>query len=223
MKYFIIDFDSTFVKCEMLEELAKISLQNNPKKKEILKQITSICQLGMEGKIPFQESLRRRLQLIKVNKSNIKELVPGLKKQITPSILKNCQFFQKNKKEIYIISGAFKECITPLTRLFQIEDNHVLANTFSYDKSGNITGVDLSNPLAFKYGKIISIAGLRLPGTIYVLGDGYTDFEIKKFGVADYFVAFAENVRREQVMKKADFIANNFDEFLQYVKIHLYR
>jgi D-3-phosphoglycerate dehydrogenase len=215
--YYIIDFDSTFVRCEMLEELAKISLKHNPRKKQILQEIVSVCNRGMEGKIPFQESLRRRLQLIKANKSHFDQLTKKIKNQITPSILKNRKFFLENKDSVYIISGAFKEGIIPVTYQFGINDDHILANTFFYDKKGNITGVDQRNPLAYSHGKAKAIQALGLHCRTYVLGDGYTDYEIKKLGAADYFVAFTENVRRENVVKNADHVVNNFDEFLRLV------
>ncbi|MBI3366107.1 phosphoglycerate dehydrogenase, partial [Candidatus Roizmanbacteria bacterium] len=162
--YYIIDFDSTFVQCEMLEELAKIALRNNPQKKEILKEIVSICNLGMEGRIPFQESLRRRLQLIKLHKNHLQTLIQSLNKNITPSIVKNRQFFLENKKNIYIISGAFKECILSITNQFSIPENHILANTLTYDNNGNIAGVDTLNPLAYKYGKAKAVKNLGLKG-----------------------------------------------------------
>lgn len=220
--YYIIDFDSTLIQCEMLEELAKISLENNPKKKHILKRIVSICNSGMEGKISFQESLQRRLQLIKANKKDIRKLVRKLKNNITPSILKHHRFFLENKDYIYIISGAFKEGILPITRQFGIADDRVLANSFIYDKKGKITGVNRQNPLACAHGKAKAIQALRLHCKKYVLGDGYTDYEIKKLGAADYFVAFTENVRRENVVKNADYVANNFGEFLKFIYKRLY-
>lgn len=216
--YYIIDFDSAFVQCEMLEELAKIVLQNNPEKKKIVEEIVSICNLGMEGKIPFQESLQRRLQLIKIHKNHLQVLIRILKNNITPSILKNRRFFLENHKNMYIISGAFKECIIPITQQFGINDNHILANTFTYDSNGNITGVKMSNPLAYKHGKAKAVAGLRLKGKTYVLGDGYTDYEIKKLGAANYFVAFTENVKRLNVIKSADCVVKNFEEFIQFIK-----
>ena len=48
-QYFIIDFDSTFIQTEGLEELAEVVLKDNPKKEEILeeiKKITSIFNVG---------------------------------------------------------------------------------------------------------------------------------------------------------------------------------
>jgi len=62
--YYIIDFDSTFVKKEGLEVLAEVALEGNPKKMPILAQIKKITAAGMEGRLSFKESLSRRLRLI---------------------------------------------------------------------------------------------------------------------------------------------------------------
>ncbi len=215
-KYLIIDFDSTFIQDEVLEKLGEITLENHPQKKIILKKITSICKLGMEGKIAFQDSLNQRLKLIQANKNSLKKLIGKLKNRITPSILKNKNFFHQNSQQIFIISGGFKEVITPVVKDFQIPKNHILANTFIYDKNGNIIGIDKNNPLAYNQGKAIAVQKLKLSGKKYVLGDGYTDYEIKKLGVADYFIAFTENVKRDNVVKNADCEAKNFEEFLKF-------
>ncbi|OGK62876.1 hypothetical protein A2334_01780 [Candidatus Roizmanbacteria bacterium RIFOXYB2_FULL_38_10] len=221
--YYIIDFDSTFVRCEVLEEIAKISLHDNPDKKIILKEIVAICNLGMEGALPFEESLTRRLTLLHANKEDLKKVRDVLKKNITPSILIHKEFFKKNKEQIYVISGAFKECITPITKLFEISDSHVLANTFVFDDRDNIIGIDLQNTLSHKFGKVKAVQALDLKGKLIVVGDGYTDYEIRKEELAHVFVAFTENVRRESVISKADYVAANFDEFLRLISTDLNR
>jgi len=53
-----------------------------------------------------------------------------------------------------------------------------------------------------------------------VIGDGYTDFEIKNSGLANKFYAFTENVERENVMSQADHIAPSLDEFLYLNKLN---
>jgi len=61
---------------------------------------------------------------------------------------------------------------------------------------------------------------LNLPGDVYVIGDGYTDYEIKHAGLANKFYAFTENVERERVLSKADHIAPSLDEFLYLNKLN---
>lgn len=213
--YYLIDFDSTFIKLEIVEEIAKISLHNNPKKEEILQEIVSICNAGMEGVITFDESLSRRLSLLKMKRKDLPQVVEVLKEYIAPSIIKNKEFFEKNREHIYIISGAFKECILPITSPFGIPESHILANSFIFDGNDDVMGTDPNNPLSYSHGKVKIVQSLKLKGKIIVLGDGYTDYEIKKEGAADVFVAFTENVKRESVISKADYVVNSFDEFLK--------
>ena len=51
-----------------------------------------------------------------------------------------------------------------------------------------------------------------------MVGDGITDWEIKKLGDQVTFFAYTENVSRKNVVDKADFEANNFDEVVKYIK-----
>lgn len=208
----IIDFDSTFVQGETLEELAEIALAKNPKRKAILSKMKMITRQGMEGKISFENSLHRRIQLFSANKQNVKQLATELKKRITPSIQNNKVFFQDYHAQIYVISGGFLDYIFPVVKDFGIQKNHILANCFIYDKKGNIVGYDESIPLCKKGGKVEVVRRLNLKKNIYVVGDGYTDYELKKEKVAYKFIAFTENVHRENVKKQADIVVSSFDE-----------
>ena len=58
-KYFIIDFDSTFVKSEGLEELARTALKNNPKKNQIYEKIKAITNLGLEGNFRLRKAYHK--------------------------------------------------------------------------------------------------------------------------------------------------------------------
>lgn len=213
-QYYIIDFDSTIIKTEGLDELAKIVLKENPKKEDILAQIQQITNLGMEGKMGFTESLRKRLSFLQINKSHIEKLVKVLRKQLTSSVLRNKKFFKSNNGHIYIISGGFMEYIAPVVEKIGISQSKILANSFKFDKKGSVTGIDETNPLSKTGGKIKTVKNLNLAGEVIVIGDGYTDLEIKQSGIADYFYAFTENVSRENVTQKADKIIKSFDEFL---------
>src|SRR3989338_881766 len=174
---YIIDFDSTITQVEALEELGAISLKSNPKKKKVLDEIKALTDLGMEGKISIEESLAKRLSLLAANKKHLERLVLTLKKKISPSFRRNKAFFKKYKENIYVISAGFREFILPVVRELGILERNVHANTFEYDAQGNIIGIDKSNPLSGKGGKGNVLRSLDLPHEIFVIGDGYTDFE----------------------------------------------
>lgn len=212
--YFIIDFDSTFVRIEALDKLAEIALSKHPLKEKRTKEVEEITAQGMRGEIPFDVSLAQRLELFSASKKDIELLVKILKKNITPSMVRNKEFFRLYKDSIYIISGGFKEYIAPLFAPFGIDESHILANEFIFDKKGRVTGFDTKNLLSKERGKVKQIQKLHLRGTIYVIGDGYTDFQIKEEGSANKFFVFCENIKRESVSAHADYSLPNFDEFL---------
>jgi D-3-phosphoglycerate dehydrogenase len=215
-KVFIIDFDSTVTKVEGLDQLASIALANSPDGKEIVKKITEITDKGMSGEMTFSEALSSRLELLKANKSHIDVLVEFLKSNVSDSFYRNRAFLQEYSDQIIILSSGFKEFIIPVIEYLGLKTSNVYANTFVFDSDGNIVGCDSSNPLSATGGKIKVVKSLRLEGHISVIGDGFTDFEIKQAGLADRFYAFTENVERESVIKNADFVIKTLDEFLFY-------
>jgi D-3-phosphoglycerate dehydrogenase len=216
--YLIIDFDSTFIKLETLEEISKEALKNNPKKDQIQREIEEITQQGMQGKISFAESLRSRLKLFSTNKKDINSVNEKIKKSVTDSFLENKDFFRKYGKQIFVISGGFKECIFPVTDDFEIPRENVLANDFKFDEKGKVIGIDENNLASKTQGKVRQAENLNLKGRVFVVGDGWTDFEIKREKQADYFLAFTENVRRESVVELADGEVRSFGEAKDFVE-----
>ena len=218
-KFFIIDFDSTIVQVESLDELASIALKDNPKKSEIVDKIKNITNLGMEGKISIRESLARRIGLLRANKSHIGQLIKILQKKITPSFLRNKNFFRNNSSSIFIISNGFMEIIVPVARKFGLSEKNVFANEFVFGRDGEITGFDERNILSRENGKAEMLKSLNLKGDIYVIGDGYTDYQLRGQGLVTKFFAFTENVEREIITQKADYVVPTFDEFLYINKL----
>lgn len=210
----IIDFDSTLVTVESLDELARIALQGQKNSNEIISRIQEITERGMDGRLPINESLTQRLQLLSASKPHIQRVVALLKKKISPSFLKNKDFLKKNKDSIYVLSAGFREYILPITKSLGLRDDHVFANTFTFDSSGKITGLDKSNPLSQVQGKIKQARTFKLKGAVHAIGDGFTDYELKEAGIADCFYCFTETLERSVVMQNADSIIKGFDEYL---------
>ena len=211
---YIFDFDSTLTRVEALDVLAEITLQNNPKKEEIIQEIIDITNLGIDGEISFTESLERRIKLLNANKSDLDGLIAALKKQVSKSIESNKEFFEEFADDIYVISCGFKEFIDPIVKEYNIPSERVYANTFEFDKDGKIVSFDANNPLSQHNGKIKCLKDMNLDGEIQVIGDGYSDYVTREAGVADKFFAYTENVSRIKTTENADHIAPNLDEFL---------
>jgi D-3-phosphoglycerate dehydrogenase len=207
----IFDFDSTFIQVETLDLLASIALQNHPEKAERLKMIEETTQQAMEGKIGFEESLETRFSLLSLNQHHIEQTIAVLKNKITPSILRNRSFFQKNKNNIYIVSGGFIDIVWPIVQSFGLHREHVFANRLLYDFDGQIHGYDKYCPLAQNQGKVKLLQRLNLPREIIVIGDGYNDYEMKEAGLADLFIAFTENIARPNILPLGDAVIDSLE------------
>ena len=214
MNHFIIDYDSTFIKVESLDELSKIS---NGDDEIINNKISEITNLGMEGKISFSDSLRKRIELIECNKENIVKTVKILEKKVSDSFKNNISFLKNNAENILIVSSGFHELIEPIVIQYGIKKENIFANKFLYDNN-KVIGYDKKNPLSKSQGKVNILKELKLKGEVHVIGDGYTDYEIKKEGLANYFYLFIENIKRESVVKSADYLLKSLDQFIKIIK-----
>ncbi len=219
MDHFIIDFDSTFTQVEALDELARISLKNHPDREEIYQKIEALTNASMEGRLSFSESLENRVKLLQANREHLKQLITHLKKKVSTSFSRNTIFFKNHADEVLIVSGGFKEFITPVVTEYFIKKENIYANTFEFDEEGNIIGYDRGNPLSQEGGKVKLLRELDLQGDIYGIGDGYSDFQLKESGIIKKFFAFTENIERKSVAEKADHITPSFDEFLYINKL----
>ena len=211
---YVFDFDSTLVRIETLEALADIALGGAPDAAAIRDRISALTDAAMAGELPFGEALRLRLSLLPLTRAHVTELAERILDEGTPSVRRNLRFFRENAGRIVILSGGFREVIAPLAEHLHIPADQVLCNDLLYDANGFATGVDPANPLAEAGGKPVVLKALALPGPVVMVGDGWTDAEVKLQGAADRFHAFTEIVRRETVVAAADAEAPSMDEFL---------
>lgn len=215
-KVFIIDFDSTITKVEGLDQLAAIALAQSPDGDKIVQQIKELTDAGMNGELSLSESLSQRMLLLNANKKHVSALVEFLLANISESFERNKKFLSEYSDQILVVSSGFKDFIIPIIEHLGLKPENVYANTFIYADNGDIIAVDNTNVLSQTGGKINLVKSLNLDGHISVIGDGFTDYEIKQNGLADRFYAFIENVERQKVIDVADFSIKSLDEFLFY-------
>ena len=200
--YYILDFDSTIISVETLDELASVSLKEDPDKDEKIDEIKSLTEKAMNGEMYFMEALEERIRILDASVDDLKKLSKVLNNKITPSFQSNIDFFKDNAQNTFIVSGGFTELIFSTVKDFGIPKENIFANYFTFDNNNKIIGVDKSQFLAQKLGKVDAVQSLKLNGTVYAIGDGWTDYQIKEVGLADYFIAFTEIVERSKVIKK---------------------
>ena len=211
---FIFDFDSTLVRIETLEALAEIALSDAPDAAAKKAEIAALTDQAMTGQVDFGTALRRRLELLALTRGHVEALTDRILDEASASIRRNVDFFERHAERVYILSGGFREVIAPLAARLGIAADHVLANDLIYDDEGRVTGVDDANPLSRDNGKPQVIKALNLTGPVVMVGDGWTDAEVKLAGAADRFYAFTEVVGRQKVIEVADATAASLDEVL---------
>ncbi|MAJ44647.1 MAG: hypothetical protein CMF96_07885 [Candidatus Marinimicrobia bacterium] len=215
-KSLIIDFDSTFIKVETIDELAKIILKNDPKKDFKLKLIEDITNSAMNGDIDFSIALQKRLKILSFKKQDVINITKDISLLVSKSFQRNIEFIRSISENIWIVSGGFKDVITPIVNEFGIRAERVLANEFIYEGE-KVIGCNENNPLFKDKGKILAIENSKIDGLKIMVGDGFTDYEVFKNGTSDYFIYYYENIKREKVSSLTHFKAKSFEELIKIV------
>ena len=169
----------------------------------------------MNGKIKFSKSLSKRLEILNIDNTAMNQGLKIIKNKISSTFVDNINFIQNNSDNIYIISGGFIEFIEPVANILGIKSNHIFCNSFI--KDGNNYILDEKNIMTKDLAKIEAIKTLDLNDIVIVIGDGYTDYEIKKYGYANIFIAYIEHVERKNVTKFADYKTDSFDDIINYL------
>ena len=213
----IVDFDSTFIRDETLDEIANLLLSSNRISKNTQKKIANITNQAMNGELDFRQALKKRVRLLNIHKNDISQVISILNDRVSVSFIQNKEYIQAIAKSIYIVSGGFKEIIEPIVKGYGIPSKNIFANEFMYDSNGYINGINEESLLSHSDGKIRAVKTLDLSDGCYAIGDGSTDLEIKTVEGVKAFICFTENINRKAVSSKADYIASNFHEVIKII------
>lgn len=181
MPTILFDFDSTLITCESLEEV----LKQKGVKRGLLEELT---RQGMEGKIPFIESLQARMQMAPLTKEDFITFGEIAKNLLTPGMEALIFELKTEGCDVWISSSAFNEVILPVAEKLHIPKDHVIGLDFSGPYLNKIDAVQHLHP-RWAFPRIL-------------VGDAMTDYEIYAEGLVDYFIAYTENVRRDPLIAK---------------------
>jgi phosphoserine phosphatase len=195
MTTIIFDFDSTLLNCESLEELLKGSLNESDSK---LDKLYTLTNQGMNGEISFEESLQKRLALAQPNKSALEAFIQkgdlywtsGMKELLT-SLSK--------KYAVWILTGGFEFLVEQMCKGIPLQGIRGVKG--DWDSTGKFISIDTKDP--FSKSKIIGAKTLvsKWNSPVIMIGDGMTDYALFEEGVADYFIAYIEHVKRAHLLK----------------------
>lgn len=202
-KNIILDFDSTLVTIEGIDEMARI--------KGVYEQIKTLTDKAMNGLIPLENVFAQRLALIKPTTTDLDRVA----ELYLNSIVKDAGIFIQKiqpKHHVFVVTGGYAQAILPTTRRLGIKDDCVFANHLQFDQKGDYCGFDQQNPLWRNDGKaqIVKQIQKKFPFETFIIGDGMGDAEAKTNG--EVFIQFRGVVNREAVAKKADHFALTFQD-----------
>jgi len=198
----VLDFDSTLIMVESIEEILRPKLTP-----DLAKQMETITSLGMSGAIGFHESLSRRLALAAPSRAEVSAFGERAVDLLTPGMAELVAGLLDRGIEVRIVSGGMVEAIMPLAKRLGLTPEHVHAVRLEWTADGRFQGIGAGDPFARS-----KEAGCRelVPGwtrPVIAVGDGATDYQLFAAGIADDFIAFTFNRRRPAVLDKANWEA----------------
>ena len=167
----VFDLDNVLIDTETIDEIAKI--------KGIEKEISDITLQAMQGKIPFEESIRQRVKKLEgISTAEIDEVMENI--SLNPGAEETAAELKKQGYEIAIITGSFD--VIALKIKEKINADYVFCNVLEA-KDGVLTG-EVSGPLITQdkvdvLRQLVDDIGITLDECV-AIGDGANDLEMVK-------------------------------------------
>ncbi|KAI4374520.1 hypothetical protein MLD38_012504 [Melastoma candidum] len=203
------DVDSTVCVDEGIDELADFCGAG--------KAVAEWTVRAMGGSVPFEEALDARLALFKPSLSQVEDFLAKRPPRISPGIDELVAKLKAHKKDVYLVSGGFRQMINPVASILGIARESIFANELLFQSSGEFSGFDVNEPTSRSGGKATAVQQIRKARgykSLVMIGDGATDLEARQPGGADLFICYAGVQLRDAVAAKADWLVFNFEDLI---------
>lgn len=198
----VIDVDSTLSGIEGIDWLAAL---RGP---EMATRIADLTDRAMRGEVTLDSVYGERLKMIAPTRREIDALATRYLEAIAPGAEAAIGTLRHAGVAIAVVSGGLREAITPLARFVGVGGQGLRAVSIRFDDEGNYSGYDERSPLATQQGKARVVRELALGAPVLGVGDGATDLAMRPAVAA--FGAYTGFVRREPVVREADFTIESF-------------
>jgi phosphoserine phosphatase len=205
----ILDVDSTLCDIEGIDWLAS---RRGP---DVAAEIARLTERAMDGAIALEAVYAERLALVRPTTAEVAALAHAYADALAPGAREAIFRLRGEGVALGLVSGGIRQAIRPLARELGFSDGSLHAVSVSFDDSGEFLGYDTSSPLATHHGKKVIAATLHLPRPSLAVGDGATDAAMRE--ATDAFAAFTGFVRREPVVRVADYVVTSFRELTDLV------
>ncbi|XP_073124374.1 phosphoserine phosphatase, chloroplastic-like isoform X2 [Henckelia pumila] len=203
------DVDSTVCLDEGIDELAEFCGAG--------KAVADWTARAMSGSIPFEQALTARLSLFNPSLSQVQDFLEKRPPKLSPGIDALVRKLKDKNKDVYLVSGGFRQMINPVASILGIPLESIYANRLLFGSSGEFLGFDANEPTSRSGGKAIAVEQIKKAhrySSVVIIGDGATDLEARKPGGADLFICYGGVQLREAVAAKADWLVFNFKDLI---------
>ena len=200
------DVDSTVTVDEGLDELADFC--------GVGAAVAELTNQAMGGSTPFEVALAARLDLVRPDEAKVAAFLAAHPPRLTDGVAELIAQLHSLDKQVYLVSGGFRQLIYPVADLVGVDHDHVYANNLLFHGDGAYAGFDEKELTAWSGGK--SRVMQHLQGVhgdpLVMVGDGATDVEARPPATA--VIGFGKNVVRESVLRDADWFVYDFKEMM---------
>ncbi|XP_073124535.1 phosphoserine phosphatase, chloroplastic-like [Henckelia pumila] len=203
------DVDSTVCLDEGIDELAEFCGAG--------KAVADWTARAMSGSVPFEQALAARLSLFNPSLSQVQDFLQKRPPKLSPGIDALVKKLKDTNKDVYLISGGFRQMINPVASILGIPHERIFANQLLFGSSGEFLGFDADEPTSRSGGKATAVENIRKArgySSLVMIGDGATDLEARKPGGADLFICYGGVQLRQAVAAKADWLVFNFKDLI---------
>ncbi|XP_005098753.1 phosphoserine phosphatase isoform X2 [Aplysia californica] len=201
------DVDSTVCCDEGLDELANFC--------GVGSQVAEWTKKAMGGGVSFREALQQRLNIVKPSQQHLSDFIASHPPKLSPRITELISKLQQSNKKVFLVSGGFRDIITPVANLLSIPLDCVYANRLIFNEDGSYAGFDLDEPTSESGGKprVVGVIKRKYDlNTMIMIGDGATDMEAVP--PADAFIGYGGNVIREKVRDNSHWFVTDFQQLI---------
>lgn len=191
------DFDSTLVRVETLDELARV--------RGVFEEVKKLTDASMNGELRLEDVMPKKMAMIDPSRAMIeqfcrKSLEDGLFVEGVEELMAR---LREDEWIIRVLTANFHEVIDPFAVRLGIAKEDVLANRLRFEGDGAYAGIEAGSLLLASDGKGRVLRETRSPETWTVfVGDSVSDLSCK--GVADRVIGFGGVVARPRVRAEAD-------------------
>jgi len=177
--------------------------------------VSKLTASAMGGTTLFQNALKARLDLIKPSIENLENIQKEHPLQFTPRLEELIEILHKKGKNIYLVSGGFRQMINPIALQLGISVSNIYANNLFFTEDGEYDGFDINEPTSKDGGKAKVVQELIDKydyKCVIMIGDGATDMQARP--PAKAFIGYGGIIEREKVKNGADWFIKDFNEIL---------